>query len=253
MQTMSEPGSSSVPRRKVRSPSYPFIDLKTAIERARRLFEAAQRSSVRQDTAAAHWGYSPKSSGGKQTIAALRAFGLLEGDGMVKLTERALRILLDERNPSPEKDVLLRQAALSPTLHGRLWEKYKAVLPSPTDLKMSLVLEDGFNENSVEEFIAEYIETLAFAKLRSSEGSSQTDLVSLPSEGTPGRLPMEPEPRQAVPEAPRGTLASGVDPAVFPLLDGNAVEFRIRHRISPDEVEDLRQMFEIWLRKIVER
>ena len=36
---MSEPGSSSVPRRKVRSPSYPFIDLKTAIERARRLFE----------------------------------------------------------------------------------------------------------------------------------------------------------------------------------------------------------------------
>jgi hypothetical protein len=253
MQTMSEPGSSFVPRRKVRSPSYPFIDLKTAIERARRLFEAAQRSSIRQDTAAAHWGYSVKSSGGKQTIAALRAFRLLEGDGMVKLTERALRILLDERNPSPEKDVLLRQAALSPTLHGRLWEKYKAVLPSATDLKMSLVLEDGFNENSVDEFIAEYIETLDFAKLRASEGSSQTDLAALPSERNPGQPPMEPEPHQAIPEAPRATFASGVEPAVFPLLDGNAVEFRIRHRISPDEVEDVRQMFEIWLRKIVKR
>lgn len=251
---MSETGSSSVPRRKVRSPSYPFIDLKTAIERARRLFEAAQRNAVRQDTAAAHWNYSAKSSGGKQTIAALRAFGLMEGDGMVKLTERALRILLDERSPSPEKDVLLRQAALSPTLHGRLWEKYKAILPAATDLKMTLILEEGFNENSVDEFISEYIETLDFAKLRSAESLSQKDLVSPSLERAPGRPPAEPDAHQGAPEAPpRPTLTSGVDPAVFPLLDGNAVEFRIRHRISPDEVEDVRHMFEIWLRKIVER
>jgi hypothetical protein len=40
---------------------------------------------------------------------------------------------------------------------------------------------------------------------------------------------------------------------VFPLLDGNAVEFRIRRKISPEEAEDLRLVFELWLRKIVER
>jgi hypothetical protein len=248
---MSEPttGSSAVPRRKVRSPSYPFISLKTALERARRLFEAEQRNPVHQETAAAHWGYSPKSSGGKQTIAALRAFGLLEGDGMVKLTERALRILMDQRSPSPEKDLLVREAALSPTLHGRLWEKYGAVLPSPTDLKLSLVLGEGFNENSVEEFIAEYIESLDLANLRPLEDSPRTAAPPVTT------LESAPQPEPHLPETarPRSPLAAEIDPAVFPLLDGNVVELRIRRRISADEVEDVRQMFEIWLRKIVER
>src|SRR5258708_4791227 len=180
---MSETGGSSAMRRKVRSPSYPFIDLKTALQRARRLFEAEQRSAVQQETAAAYWEYSPKSSGGKQTIAALRAFGLLEGNGMVKLTERALRILLDERNPSPEKDLVLREAALAPTLHQRLWDKYGAALPSNTDLRLSLVLGEGFNENSVDEFIAEYAATLTFAKLRTPDGAPHgVELAGLPPE-----------------------------------------------------------------------
>jgi hypothetical protein len=219
--------------------------LKTAIDRARRLFEAEQRNAVPQETAAAHWGYSQKSSGGKQTIAALRAFGLLDGNGMVKLTERALRILLDERSPSPEKDLLVRQAALSPNLHDRLWQKYGAALPSPTDLRLSLILGDAFNENSVDEFIAEYIETLAFARLTS-------ETTTVPRESVAGQQPNGLD-REVALDNPRSTATAAVDPAVFPLLDGNAVEFRIRHRISPDEVEDVRQMFEIWLRKIVER
>ncbi|HEX3553963.1 MAG TPA: hypothetical protein VIA62_12125 [Thermoanaerobaculia bacterium] len=249
---MSELGGSPAPRRKVRSPSYPFIDLRTAIERARRLFEAEQRNAVHQETAAAHWGYSPKSSGGKQTIAALRAFGLLEGDGMVKLTERAVRILFDERNPSPERDLLLRQAALSPALHGRLWEKYGAVLPSSTDLRLSLILGEGFNENSVDEFIEEYAETLTFARLRPPDSSVQgSEQPALALESAP-RKQLEPE-RDPAPSASDGprTAAIGVDPAIFPLLDGNAIELRIRRKISPDEVKDVRDIFEICLRKIL--
>jgi hypothetical protein len=71
-----------------------------------------------------------------------------------------------------------------------------------------------------------------------------------PSEGEAEEQPILP---LSGPIRPRPSLAAEVDPAVFPLLDGNAVEFRIRRRISADEVEDVRQMFEIWLRKIVER
>ncbi len=94
-------------RRKVRSPSFPFIGLREALERARGFYEAEQRNAARPETAAAHWGYSPKSSGGKQTTAALRAFRLLEGDTLVKLSGRALRILLDEREGSEDRDRLL--------------------------------------------------------------------------------------------------------------------------------------------------
>lgn len=239
MTTMNDSETSSP--RKVRSPSFPFLGLREALERARAFYEAEQRNAARPETAAAHWGYSPKSSGGKQTIAALRSFGLLEGDTLVKLSGRALRILLDEREGSEDRERLLKQAALLPPLYSRLWERYGPELPSAQTLRLTLILDEGFNENSVDDFLGEYRETLEFAKLRPLDPrkpAAEDVQPQLPSSG-PSRSPR--------------SLGAELDPVVFPLLDGNAVEFRIRHRISPDEVEDLRQMFEIWLRKIVER
>ena len=232
---MDEPES----RKKIRSPSFPFIGLREALDRARAFYEAEQRNAARPETAAAHWGYSAKSSGGKQTIAALRAFGLLEGDVLVKLSGRALRILLDEREGSEERLRLVQQAALMPPVHARLWERYGAELPSPQTLRLSLILDEGFNENSVDDFLTEYRETLEYARLLTmpvrEEKETRTERPAAPSP--------PPQPR----------LSAEVDPVVFPLLDGNAVEFRIRRKISPEEAEDLRLVFELWLRKIVER
>lgn len=222
--------------RKIRSPSFPFISLPVALERARVFFGREHRHETEPEVAVRHWGYSPRSSGGNQTLAALRAFGLLEmaGEGKVRLTERAVRILLDEREESPEREQLLRQAALSPALHARIWERYKGVLPSDATLRLYLVADEGFNERSVDEFIAELKETLEHAGIETA-----------PAERSAVRKAQEPSP-------PPGVSAE-VDPVVFPLLDGNAVEFRIRRKISPEEAEDLRTMFELWLKKIVER
>lgn len=219
-------------RRKIRSPSFPFISLRVALDRVRAFQAKESRNAAPLEVAAEHWGYSPKSSGGKQTIAALRAFGLLEGESTVRLTDRALRILLDEREPSPERDRLLQEAALMPPLHAKLWERYGTGLPSPQTLRMSLVLDEGFNENSVDDFVAQYRETLEFARLGKEEGT-MPEQAPLPS----------------LPPAPRPT--DQVDPVTFPLLDGNAVEFRIRRRVSQEEAEELRPLFEMWLRKIV--
>lgn len=228
------------PRRKVRSPSFPFIGLREALDRARAFYEAEQRNAARPETAAAHWGYSPKSSGGKQTIAALRAFGLLDGDVLVKLSGRALRILLDEREGSEERLRLVQQAALMPPVHALLWERYRAELPSSKTLRLSLILDEGFNENSVDDFLSEYRETLEYARLLTAPGREEKEVRTE---------------RPATPPPPSQTarISAEVDPVVFPLLHGNAVEFRVRRKISPEEVEDLRTMFELWLRKIVER
>lgn len=222
--------------KKVRSPSFPFISLPDSLERARLFFDREHRHETDPEVAVRHWGYSPRSSGGNQTLAALRAFGLLEmgGEGKIRLTERAVRILLDEREESPEREQLLRQAALSPALHARIWERYKGVLPSDATLRLYLVADEGFNERSVDEFIAELKETLEHAGIETR-----------PAERPAARTTREaPPPPQASAE---------VDPVSFPLLDGNAVEFRIRRKISPEEAEDLRTMFELWLKKIVER
>jgi hypothetical protein len=225
-------------RKKIRSPSFPFVGLREALDRARTFYEAEQRNAARPETAAAHWGYSAKSSGGKQTIAALRSFGLLDGDSLVKLSGRALRILLDEREGSEERLRLVQQAALMPPVHARLWERYGAELPSAQTLRLSLILDEGFNENSVDDFLTEYRETLEYARL----------LTGPPREEKEVRTE---RPAASPPSQPK--ISAEVDPVVFPLLDGNAVEFRIRRKVSPEEAEDLRLMFELWLRKIVER
>lgn len=215
--------------KKVRSPSFPFISLPEALERARVFFDREHRHETEPEVAVRHWGYSPRSSGGNQTLAALRAFGLLEmaGEGKVRLTERAVRILLDGREESPEREQLLRQAALSPALHSRIWERYKGVLPSDATLRLYLVADEGFNERSVDELIAELKETLEHAGIEA------------------------PKPQRLAPPPP--PVSMEVDPVVFPLLDGNAVELRIRRKISPEEAEDVRTMFELWLKKIVQR
>ncbi len=232
-------------RKKVRSPSFPFIGLREALDRARAFYEAEQRNAARAEVAAAHWGYSAKSSGGKQTIAALRSFGLLEGDSLVKLSGRGLRLVLDEREGSEERERLLQQAALMPPVHARLWERYGAELPSAQTLRLWLILDEGFNENSVDDFLGEYRETLEYAKLL-----PRTVLEEAGGERQPAPPPLPSQPHQPTRLA---TETAEVDPMIFPLLDGNAVELRIRRKISSAEVEDLRTVFELWLRKIVER
>jgi hypothetical protein len=212
----------------IRSPSFPFISLREAVERARLLYDAVRRSPASVEAAVETWGYSSKSSGGKQTVAALRAFGLLEGEGSVRLTDRAVHILLDDG--SAERDWLLRQAALSPPVYSRLWERYGPDLPSDKGLQTHLVLEMEFNENAVGDVIRGYKETLDFAKLR---------------EPAPG-LPTQPAPLP--PSGPSLDLSSSQL-----LLNDNRVEFRVLRKIDPAEADQVRTLFAIWLEKITER
>lgn len=230
-------------KRKVRSPSFPFIDLREAAARARALYEAERRNLVRPEVAAAHWGYSAKSSGAMQTIAALRSYGMLEGEGMLRLTDRAVHILLGagggdgDGGGSPEQAGLLREAALAPPVHARLWERYAADLPSDKSLASFLVLELGFNQGSVDLCLRNYRETIAFAGLTTPKGAAADPLPS----PTPVAVP--------TPETP----AAAADLTLrFPLLHGNQVELRVLRKIPPREAEQLRRLFDLWLEKITE-
>ncbi len=170
-----------------RSPRYPAIPLSRAVERARQFYQAEGKHAARPEVAVTHWSYTTKSSGGKLTLAALRSFGLLENvGGGVKLSDRALRIILDERQPSPERVALIREAALAPAVHRKLWDKYQADLPSQASLRHTLLMEFEFADNAVNDFIREYRETLAFAGLDSSatietpeEAKSSTPLPAM--------------------------------------------------------------------------
>lgn len=173
--TKAVPAPENDKRKRQRSPAYPFISLEPAIKRAKEFYDKEQRNAAPLKVAVRHWNYEEKSSGGLQTAAALLNFGLLSDEGTgekrkVRLTDNALRILLDDRMDSPERAEAIRTAALRPKIHQQLWKDYKNDLPSDANLKHRLILDwkPPFLSNSADAFIKEYKDTIAYAKLDSS-------------------------------------------------------------------------------------
>lgn len=198
-----------------RSPSYPYISLREAVAKIRVVREKQHHHPTTPAVIASLWEYSPKSSGGRQTVAALRSFGLLEpvGDGQMKVSNNAARILLSEED-SQERLALLREAALKPRLHAKLWERFGAKLPAPQSLRITLELEEGFNANSVEDFLREYEDTIAFAKVAGPAimPPEEQGKIEAPSGGamhteTPAAS-SSPRPVAPPPGPPRGDLNS---------------------------------------------
>jgi hypothetical protein len=159
--------------KKGRSPAYPAIPLEEALTRAEVFRKLEGRNEAHVNTALAHWGYSPKSGQGLVTLSALTKFGLMSDSGSgnnrkVRLTDLAIKILLDDRPDSAERLALIREAALAPSIHKELWDKYQGALPSDLNLKFYLRTEKGFRDKAAEELVKEFRKTLDFTKLAES-------------------------------------------------------------------------------------
>lgn len=173
---------------KMRSPSYPAIDLETAIARARDLYSKENMNSAARDVIISHWGYTKGSSNGLVILAALLKYGLLADEGSgdkrkARLTELARRILLDDRPNSPERDAAIREATLNPAIHKEFWNAYKGNLPSDDNLKYELRVNRHFTDSAIANFIKELRSTWAFTKLAdydsmSEEGKDKTSFES---------------------------------------------------------------------------
>lgn len=153
-----------------RSPAYPALNLEEAIGQAKALYEKEGKYSVPMPSAFAAWGYGAKSSGGREVRASLKYFGLItvEGDrdtGKVKLTDKALRVLLDEREDQTEKRSLIRELALNPTIHKRLFEKFPEGIKSVPTAEHFLVFDEQYNKSVAGEVVAEFKATADYAGL----------------------------------------------------------------------------------------
>jgi hypothetical protein len=177
---------------KHRSPNYPAIGLEKALERAKIVYDNAKLHAVPVGVAHDKWGLKALSANGDQSVAALKAFGLLEVEGsgekrQVRVSDMARRIILE----SPERSELIKQAALKPKVHADLWAKYgEGGLPSNDVLRSYLVFDLKFNESYVDWFIDEFRETLAFAEI-GDDGTIQDQTGYDPAKS----LGIMPEPR----------------------------------------------------------
>ena len=164
---------------RTRSPSYPGIDLKEAIEKARTIYSQESQSAALIGTIATHWGYKPTSGSTHVAVAALRKYDLVEYVGMgsgrkAKLTDSALRIIRDDRTHSPERDKVVRRAALLPKIHQELWARKKEGASSET-LVSFLKLERAFADSAAPDLVERFLRTVAYANLAEADSISDND------------------------------------------------------------------------------
>jgi len=157
-------------RRTGRSPAYPFIPVQKAIEQARALYQQEGEYECPLPSALSAWGYGPKSSGGRQTLATMKYYGLIDisGEGeqrKVKVSDIAKRIILDPREDPSERRTLIRRVALEPAAHRSLFNEYPNGLASEGTVKHFLMFDLGFKADAAGELLDEFKQTAAYAGL----------------------------------------------------------------------------------------
>lgn len=186
---MSDPAAIDDRARKERSPSFPFIPLEKALERAKAVADAHKRNPARIPVVGETWGYGSKSSGLIQTVAAMKAYGLMEDigrgeDRRIQLSDLAWRILHDTREGA--KAQAIREAALKPRLIAEYAPLWLPERPSDGHCLSELHLDRGFTPEAARLFLRVFDETAAFANL------VDLDKVSADLPEPVGESPMRP-------------------------------------------------------------
>jgi hypothetical protein len=169
------------------STRFPFVNLIKALERAETLYNDDRRGNgLKMQAAFASWGYSDKSSGGFQTVAALKGYGLLADAGAnaeraVKLTDPARRYFATEIES--ERADMRRKFALSPNLMRHLHERWGDELPSDPVARSYLKTEVGLNDQSARAALGIYKDNLTFVSgMGSGKVSDEPDAFSEPEQ-----------------------------------------------------------------------
>jgi hypothetical protein len=167
---MADQETTQPPPRQRRSPGYPGIDLKTALERVLDLYRVDSKHAIPLKAAAEEWGYSAKSSSNLTVAAALKRFGLVRDVGsatqrQLVLTDEGRELaFLDQERDSARWRELVREAALRPKIHRQVMDYFEGALPDDRIMLRYLLFELGFHdEATARDFIKRLRATVEFA------------------------------------------------------------------------------------------
>jgi hypothetical protein len=178
---MSEEADKTETIRVGRGPAYPWVSLEKAVERINQVRDAnVARVAVKPLSFFKIWGYKGDSGPARQTVAALNQYGLIEyvgrgGEKQVQLTPLAHRIIFDKVPNSPERAKALSEAALKPTIYGRLMNKLGVPLPPDFVIETFLTRDCEYSEDAAKSVIGGYKGTLKFAGLDNPANIPSTD------------------------------------------------------------------------------
>ena len=193
---------------------FPFINLEKAMQRAEQIFRVdPQGRPMAVPTVFEVWDYSAKSSGGHQTIGALRLYGLLDDSGSgndrrLFLSDAGKRYFLDERDE--EKRKLLKKFVLAPPTLAALWNVWNASPPADNIARSFLKLERGMNDQSARALLGIYKDNIAFADLKGSDKVADTtpepkEAQKMSDADTLDRVKVDPDKTPPPPPPPAGS------------------------------------------------
>ena len=171
-----------------RGPSYPYVDLESGIGLARKMYDYTKRAPAQLDAVVSEaWKYSKASSSGQKVLAALKAYGLIEdapgtNGKSIRLTQRAIRILLDDTD-SGERHEEIVKAALAPKWYDFSWRTWGKEMPA--SMRSNLLIEHGFIDSTVEGFLKDYKRTISFAGLLNDPNFGKINDGTLDSSADP--------------------------------------------------------------------
>lgn len=239
-----------------RGPAYPFIPLGKAVERAEQLRDANMARVAFGPLAVFKvWGFRGESGTARQTMAALNHFGLIEYVGRgdkreVRLTDLAHRVVFDKVPDSADRAAALREAALAPPIHTKLWDRYKhePKLPPDVAIETFLMRDCRFNGSGAKSLISEFRDTLEYARLAEPDNMP----LSARGDGAPDRGE-EAVAAAHTAQAGKGDIGDTPPPQgtrreVFVLDEGDVV-LTFPDNLSAASFADLEDHFELFLRK----
>lgn len=157
---------------KLPSGRFPFINLNKALERARAIFDNDKGGKgLQMPVAFAAWGYSDKSSGGFQTVSALKQYGLVDDEGSkedrsVVLTEAGRTYFLTEIEA--DKAELRHKFAKSPQLLSHLLNLWEGGTVEDAVARTYLKTTLGMNEQSARSALGIYKSNLTHLSAKAS-------------------------------------------------------------------------------------
>ena len=184
------------------STRFPFVSLEKALGRAEKIFQADRGGKgLKMPGAFAAWDYSPKSSGGFQTVGALLGYGILEDEGakddrLLKLTAAARRYFLSEIDE--DRATLRDQFARTPKLFAHLLDQWDEGAPPDPVARTYLKTEIKLNDQSAKSALSIYKDNLGDVVRKGEPKVFDPDPKREPNgggseeKGTPPTVPIEP-------------------------------------------------------------
>ena len=230
-----------------RSPRYPSMSLRVAINDIRELYEKEGRALVPREVAVKAWGYKSLHGRSLSLLAAVAQYGLLRREkGKVGVSEDAF-IILEAPGNSSEKKAALERCLREPRIFSEIIQNHPEGLPSDDTLNWEL-RQKNFTEQGAEVVIACLRDTISFVEeeLKDNNVANQQEKEEIQTKTKP---PMKTE---TITQHLSGNISGRTQVTgtltidwVFPLDKGSVCLSWKNIEPTPDIIEGLQDYLEV--------